>query len=139
MDHLREVDVSSDRAKESDHQWIERQAPHFKLDTGETVAHQQCLRCGRDFVTVLYSGNRYAVHVGAFVFYRFDDEVTERWLSEPCPGKRSPADDEDRNSQIVKILALDEDSRRSRPFWKSGSSAPNSTTKRRTRARRSGS
>jgi hypothetical protein len=60
------------------------------------------VRCGRDIVTVLSSGSRHAVHVSMFCFYPLDDEVTERWLTEPCPGKRLPRDDDDR--QVAKIL-----------------------------------
>ena len=88
-----------------DHQWLERREPHFKLETGEAVVHHQCLRCGRDVATGLASGRRHAVYVSVLFFYRFNDEVTKRWLNEPCPGKRLPKDDEDRNVQIAKILA----------------------------------
>lgn len=93
-----------------DHQWLERREPHLQIETGEAVVHHQCLRCGRDVVTVLRSGRRHAVHVSAFLFYRFNDEVTERWLSEPCPGKCLPKDDEDRNILVAEILARDGES-----------------------------
>jgi hypothetical protein len=86
------------------HQWLERREPHFRIETGETVVHHRCLLCGRDLVTVLSSGRRHAVYVSALLFYRLDEEVTERWLNEACPCKRLPSDDEDRNRQIVRIL-----------------------------------
>jgi hypothetical protein len=82
------------------HQWLERREPHFKTELGEAVIQHQCVRCGRDIVTVLSSGSRHAVHVSIFCFYPLDDEVTERWLTEPCPGKRLPRDDDDR--QVAK-------------------------------------
>jgi hypothetical protein len=40
--------------------------------------------------------SRHAVYASVLCFYRLDDEVTQRWLSEPCPGKRLASDDEDR-------------------------------------------
>jgi hypothetical protein len=64
------------------------------------------VRCGRDIVTVLSSGSRHAVHVSMFCFYPLDDEVTERWLTEPCPGKRLPRDDDDRQRQVAKPSSL---------------------------------
>jgi hypothetical protein len=67
------------------------------------VLQRHCVQCGRDFITELSSGSRYAVFVSATSFYRLADEVTERWLREPCPGKRSPSDDEDRNKKIAQF------------------------------------
>jgi hypothetical protein len=43
------------------------------------------------------------VVVSILSFQRLDDEVTRRWLSEPCPGKRLPSDDEDRKQRIVEL------------------------------------
>src|SRR5262249_31479133 len=105
--HLREVKDLTNFALSrtpDGHQWLERREPHFKIETGETVVQHRCLLCGRDLVTVLSSGKRYAVHVSVLFFYRLNDEVTERWLNDPGPGKRLPRDDEDRNTQITKIL-----------------------------------
>jgi hypothetical protein len=58
--------------------------------------HRHCGRCGRDIVTVLSSGVPHAVYASAFCFYRLASEVTQRWLIEPCPGKRLESDDEAR-------------------------------------------
>jgi hypothetical protein len=79
-----------------DHQWHERREPHLKIDSGDAVLHHHCGRCGRDIVTVLSSGTRHAAYVSMLRFYRLDDEVTRRWLSERCPGARLATDDEDR-------------------------------------------
>ena len=38
-------------------------------------------------------GARHAVHRFAFSFYPLGDEVTLRWLNEPCPGVRLSDDD----------------------------------------------
>jgi hypothetical protein len=83
-----------------DHQWHERREPHLKLESGAAVVHHHCGRCGRDIVTVLESGALYAVYASTFCFQRLDDEVTQRWMSEPCPGKRLPIDDEDRKRPL---------------------------------------
>jgi hypothetical protein len=57
-----------------------------RLETGENVAQHHCVRCGRDIVTVLSSGSRHAGYASVLYFYRLSDEVTTRWLSEPCLG-----------------------------------------------------
>ena len=79
-----------------DHQWHERREPHLKIESGEAVMQHHCSRCGRDIVTVLSSGARHAAFTSVLFFYRLDDEITRRWLSEHCPGARLASDDEDR-------------------------------------------
>jgi hypothetical protein len=78
------------------HEWYELREPHLMIESGEAVLHNHCVQCGRDIVTVLSSGSLHAVYVSVFCFYRLDDGVTERWLSEQCPGQRLASDDEDR-------------------------------------------
>jgi hypothetical protein len=88
-----------------DHQWHGRRGPHLKIDSGELVQQRHCGRCGRDIVTVLSSGSRHAVYASVLCFYRLDDHVTKRWLSEPCPGRRLAIDDEDRKRLTNEIQA----------------------------------
>lgn len=83
-------------ATSGEHRWHERREPHFKIESGESVIQNHCGRCGRDIVTVLSSDARHAVYASAFCFYRLSREVTQRWLTEPCPGERLPTDNEDR-------------------------------------------
>jgi hypothetical protein len=64
------------------HDWHERSEPHFRLNSGETVVEQHCHKCGRKIAIVLSSDKRYAVYASVLYFYRLDDEVTRRWLSE---------------------------------------------------------
>ena len=78
------------------HRWHERSEAHLKIESGAAVVQHHCGQCGRDIVTVLSSGARHAVYASVLYFYRLNDEVTQRWLSEPCPGKRLASDDEDR-------------------------------------------
>jgi len=87
------------------HQWHERREPHLKIESGEAVLEHHCGRCGRNIVTVLSSGARHAVYASVLYFYRLDDDVTRRWLSEPCPGARFASDDEDRNKLLFSWLA----------------------------------
>jgi hypothetical protein len=82
------------------HQWFERREPHLRIESGEAVVQHHCWRCRRNLVTVLTSGRRHAVEVSILYFFRLDDEVTERWLNEPCPGARLASDDEDRKKRL---------------------------------------
>jgi hypothetical protein len=86
-----------------DHRWHERREPHLKIESGEAVVQYHCGRCGRDIVTVPLSGARHAVYVSALCFYRLDREVTQRWLDEPCPGKRLAIDDDGRQRLVNEI------------------------------------
>jgi hypothetical protein len=94
---------ASNRMTAQDHQWCERREPHLKIESGEAVVQYHCGRCDRDIVMILSSGRRHAVHTSVLCFYRLDDDVTRRWLSEPCPGERSPRDDEDRKRLVAEI------------------------------------
>ena len=84
------------RMIEGDHRWYGRREAHLKIESGAAVVQHHCGQCGRDIVTILSSGARHAVYASVLYFYRLNDEVTQRWLSEPCPGKRLASDDEDR-------------------------------------------
>jgi hypothetical protein len=86
-----------------DHKWYERKESHLKIESGEAVVQHHCGRCGRDIVTVLSSGARHAVYASVLCFYRLDDEVTERWSNEPCPGERLAIDGEDRKRRAAEI------------------------------------
>ena len=49
------------------------------------------------------SNSSYAVFVSAISFDQLSDQVTQRWLSEPCPGRHLSRDDEDRNKIIAAL------------------------------------
>jgi hypothetical protein len=95
--------VSTLDGTSGDHRWYERREPHLKIESGEAVVQSHCDRCGRDIVTVLSSGARHAVYTSTLCFYRLDWEVTQRWLDEPCPGKRLAIDYEDRKRLVNEI------------------------------------
>lgn len=63
---------------------------------GKTFKHCRCELCGRDFVEDVESAEQYAVNASTFDFVRLDDEVSGRWLSEPCPTRRLDSDAPDR-------------------------------------------
>ena len=71
------------------HQWYERL---LEIEPGKPQLHRHCPRCGRDIVDDLWSGQRYAAHPAIFHFDRLAEEVTERWLREPCPGQQIASD-----------------------------------------------
>lgn len=87
----------------NNHQWRESKPRHLHVELGKPVSHWRCIRCGRDFVTDLKSGIRYAVFASAISFHRLDEEVTGRWLKELCHGERLPGDDWDRNRKIAEL------------------------------------
>jgi hypothetical protein len=91
-----------------DHRWLQRRPRRFELKSGESVFQRRCTQCGRDFVIEVSSGDRSAVGVSILSFQRLDDEVTRRWLSEPCPGKRLPGDDDDRTERTKELRVAKE-------------------------------
>jgi len=64
------------------HLWAEQQVSI----RGRTFFHRQCQVCDRDFVRSLDDGEWRAVHVGVLSLDFLDDETTQRWVSEDCPG-----------------------------------------------------
>jgi hypothetical protein len=65
-------------------------------ESGEQQSPQHCTRCRRNFVTDPISSEKYAVRVSLMHFSRLEDEITSRWLSEPCPRRHLPTDYNDR-------------------------------------------
>lgn len=68
---------------------------------GKILIHQRCLRCGRDFGQGFDGVDSWeAVYVGLLRIERLEKSITERWLSEPCPGELRREDDELRAMRI---------------------------------------
>jgi hypothetical protein len=63
---------------------------------GRQFRHCRCEDCGRDFVEDVDSGEQFAVNASTFDFDRLADEVSDRWLSAPCPKIRVDCDAQDR-------------------------------------------
>jgi hypothetical protein len=89
-----------------DHQWVQAHARLVKIESGGAIFQHRCMRCGRDFITLLSSGRRYAVGVSMFSFHQLDDEVSQRWLVQQCPSTRLPDDDEDRKRQVAELAVF---------------------------------
>ena len=64
------------------HKW---RVHEVRLD-GQTFVHRQCLVCRRDLVIPPGGGEWKAVHLGGITFDFLDDEITQRWAAESCPG-----------------------------------------------------
>ena len=63
---------------------------------GKAFKHCRCEECGRDFVEDVESGEQYAVNASTFDFDRLADEVSDKWLSDPCPKRLVDRDTQDR-------------------------------------------
>src|ERR1700751_2510146 len=74
----------------NNHHWPESNPRLLQIETSKSVLHRHCVRCGRDFVTDLLSGKRFAVYVSAISFHRLLGEVTKRWPRETCNGTPLP-------------------------------------------------
>ena len=69
------------------HQWA-KQEVSIK---GRQFLHRRCQICERDFARALGEEEIWrAVHVGVLSFDFLDDEITQRWVSEDCPGRPLP-------------------------------------------------
>jgi hypothetical protein len=79
------------------HQWSERKFEH----NGKSYSHRQCKNCRRDFVIGGVFIRWTAVYVGVFEFAPLEDEVSFRWLAEPCPRRPLP---HERNELRVRKL-----------------------------------
>lgn len=77
------------------HKWTSVRGRSLTI-AGKLLRQFKCRRCRRDFVQETVSGERYAVHVSIFDFDRLADEVTNRWLNQPCPHTAPRSDDDDR-------------------------------------------
>jgi hypothetical protein len=84
------------------HDWIEPKARLVRVATGYSVVQRRCARCHRDFIFTP-SSERNAVFVSAVSFFLLDEEVTNRWVNLPCPGRRLLSDDDDRKRRIAEL------------------------------------
>jgi hypothetical protein len=106
------------------HQWLAKPR-HLAIEPSNTVIQHHCVRCGRDLLTDLSSNSSHAVFVSAISFDQLSDEVTKRWLDEPCPGRRVSLDDEDRTKigTALRVFENGQDSSREK-FWEDRFSIP---------------
>ena len=81
------------------HQWLAKPR-RLAVEPSNTVVQHHCVRCGRG----LRHGSILKQQLCcAISFDQLSDQVTQRWLSEPCPGRHLSRDDEDRNKIIAAL------------------------------------
>src|SRR5258708_7565858 len=97
------------------HKWRDANPRQLQVGAGTPVLHQRCVRCGRDFLMDLASRRARAVSISAVSFHQLDDNVTDRWVRETCPGTHSPRDDGDRKRIIAELLVSEEPRGRLKP------------------------
>jgi hypothetical protein len=76
------------------HEWSEPNGRRL-VAAGESVLQHHCIRCSREFLIFEASGSQFAVYPSAVSFYQLNDEVTQRWLTERCPGVHLTRNDDD--------------------------------------------
>jgi hypothetical protein len=54
---------------------------------GKSIYYHRCSRCGREFGMGLNGGGWQAIHVGLLRIDLLAESVSDRWLSEQCPGQ----------------------------------------------------
>jgi hypothetical protein len=112
-----------------DHQWLCSKPRELRLESGKSILQRRCARCCRDFVIDGSSGARHAVFVSIISFYQLPEEVTQRWLGEPCPGQPLPSDEDDRKKLGVE-LRIWRDRKRESSGSPAVAAAPRSTKQR---------
>ena len=77
------------------HAWSDGATPHQIHQSGRTVFHHRCSRCGRDFAREFDGSDGsdwQAAYVGAIRIELLAESVSERWVSEECPARIQPQD-----------------------------------------------
>ena len=77
------------------HLFLQKQPRRIKQD-GLTVFVLHCSACGRDYMQPDQSAQWHAAYVGIFLIQLLPEDVTERWFTQRCPGRRLEADANDR-------------------------------------------
>ena len=84
------------------HDWYDRP---LEINRGEKIIQFVCRKCGRGFVNDT-TGRRFAIRASVFQLYRLSDEVTDRWLSQPCPEDRQTSDHDDRKTRHIESFEI---------------------------------
>ena len=70
--------------------------PQKVVLNGLELFHSHCQACGRDFVRTGGTHHWHAAYIGVFSIEVLPHQISERWLSEPCPKERCASDEVDR-------------------------------------------
>ena len=90
------------------HEWSDGKNAHIINQDGTTIFHRRCLRCGRDFGQGFDGHYQWqAAYLGLSRIEPLPPAVTEKWMSEECPGDilESDADDRASRSRIQRIAS----------------------------------
>ena len=77
------------------HLFLQKLPRRIEQDGG-IVFLLHCSACGRDYVQAEPSTQWHAAYVGIFLVELLPKDVTERWFTQRCPGRRLEADANDR-------------------------------------------
>ena len=91
------------------HKWCDANPRRFRVGAGTPVLHRQCVQCGRDFLMDLTARRSHAVSIAAVSFHQLEDSVTDRWLTQSCPGTHLVGDEEDRRRKIAELFVVDDE------------------------------
>ena len=80
------------------HLWVGNHSREIKLD-GKLIVLYRCPLCTRDFSREPGKSNWRAIAVSTFRISMLPDEVSQTWITEPCPGRPRPSAEK---SPIVK-------------------------------------
>jgi hypothetical protein len=75
------------------HTWLLADGRKLEIEPGKPLLHRMCTTCHRNFVYDVAAKEWYAAYPRMFDFDRLV-AVTPRWLSEACPGRYLPSDEE---------------------------------------------
>jgi hypothetical protein len=75
------------------HTWLLADGRKLELAAGKPLVHRLCTTCQRNFVYDVSAKEWYAAYPRLLDFDRLDT-VSQRWLSEPCPGRYLASDEE---------------------------------------------
>jgi hypothetical protein len=75
------------------HLWIGNHSRQIKID-GEPIVLYRCPLCTRDFSREPGKPNWRAIYVSTFRIAFLPDAVSQKWLSEPCPGRPQQSSEE---------------------------------------------
>lgn len=75
----------------STHNWLNPDGRSLNLN-GHPKKEYFCIKCKRHFVELAGSGERFAAFPSALDFDPLAEEISEQWLSEPCPGAEQASD-----------------------------------------------
>jgi hypothetical protein len=96
------------------HLWIGNHSREISIE-GEPIVLYRCPLCTRDFSREPGSSNWRAICVSTFRIAFLPDGVSQKWISEPCPGSPPPPLEELPAAEpIIISVTVDPDPRRLR-------------------------